>query len=376
MGRRILPPALLSLFFHMAGSSWAETPEAARSFWDLLGDNVFLLTVFFLFASAVVTAILGMLSRDRCLKDFRGYPVLLELKNGNKLVWGVLEIYPNGLTLDYESPHQDPEGHVETSFILYRDEWPEMKALYRLSDELDEWALVRRRQEIRRTYQPSVFRRSARRVKNTFNTLRDAVVKSVGLVVGQAKKVAPASKILRTQDSALTDIGKTVAGYGSIAYDSILESLIGKKVVLEIPDGDGIDEFPGILKEYSSNFLEMLSLSNTGIFRVPLPGEGHSLNWRQLGITRKMGFLSLRNNGKLSLEIVSLEGDSKRKEPCFALSPGESREMELDGEVEQEGGIGIRIVGEVDLMIPRTHGRIRHAGEKETFNWMAFFGLH
>ncbi len=353
-----------------------DAPQSAggKSLTDVLLDNVFLLTLLFLFVSALATAILGARARDRCLKDLHSYRVMLEMEN-NKLIWGTLELYSTGLVLNYREPAIDSEGHMETSFIFYKDEWGNLKGLYRCADELAPGELERRQRAIRRTYQPSIYHRMSRRLQNLYNTLRDAVAQSIGLVIGQAKKAAPASEILTTQDKAITQIGNRVVGATATAYDPILERQIGKKVVVEVEQGGIREEYPGILKEYSANFLEVLSVTRPIEFKLPLPASGAFGEYRHIKISRDGKVLRLVNKGRCPVDLLRLTGKNSEQKIGQTLAPEEMWEREIDASAPEGMKIVVMVAGDVDIVLPRANARVRHSGEKEAFNWRAFFGL-
>jgi hypothetical protein len=366
----------LSVFLIIAiPVSPAESGKPGTGFWGVLLDNAFLLTILFIFLSALFTAILEGYSKDRCLKDFHGFKILLELDKADKLIWGSLGLYPNGLILTYEDPYQDEEGHIETSYILYNDEWPGISGLYRCSDELDEKDLKRRREEILRTYQPSGFRKICRIMKNLLNKIKDAISKSIGIIVGQFKKASPGSAILKTQDKTITQIGKTFIEKSAAAYDSILESLIGKKVVVEtIRNGKNL-EIPGILKEYSASFLEILSVTRSMDFKIPIISDGPSSEYRNLEINIREGHLNISNRGKNTVKIISLLGEGFLQDISNEISPSSDMRLKIEESIPQDVKLHVSVSGDVDIILPRSHSRVRHGGLKEEFNWKAFFGL-
>ena len=40
-----------------------------------------------------------------------------------KTIWGKLRVENTGLELLYDAEHKDQDGHVETSYILYKQEY-------------------------------------------------------------------------------------------------------------------------------------------------------------------------------------------------------------------------------------------------------------
>ncbi len=72
---------------------------------------------------------------------------------------------------------------------------------------------------------------------------------------------SPASKVLIAQQKQVTKVKTELVGYAGTDYDPILEKHISKQVVLEITTpSNAVEEHVGILKEYSSDFLEVMGL--------------------------------------------------------------------------------------------------------------------
>ncbi|MDA2926458.1 hypothetical protein MYX78_04375, partial [Acidobacteria bacterium AH-259-G07] len=149
-------------------------------------SDIFTLTLLVLFASALLGTFLRSRARDRCLKDFEGYQVNIQ-ETAEKRAWGCLIVYANGVELIYQEPQRDAEGHVETSVVYYTDQLQKVRFIMRAHDELSPSNQERRAAEIRRTYQRSLRSRLARSLWNTINSVRDAVMEALGLVIGRAK---------------------------------------------------------------------------------------------------------------------------------------------------------------------------------------------
>ena len=91
-------------------------------------DNVLFLSMVSIVVVAVVGTFLRRRSRDKCLKAFSGHTVTLEQPGGNG-IWGRLRVEITGLELLYAQSHQDAGGHVETSYILYKQEYTKIQAI-------------------------------------------------------------------------------------------------------------------------------------------------------------------------------------------------------------------------------------------------------
>ncbi len=98
-------------------------------------SNTIWLTILFILGVSLLLMILNRRTRDRCLKDFDGFLSTMLDKKGKRL-WGRLEVHTTGLEFCYRNEYLDKEGHIETSSILYRQEFINLWAIIRFHDEL------------------------------------------------------------------------------------------------------------------------------------------------------------------------------------------------------------------------------------------------
>jgi hypothetical protein len=372
-------------------------------------DKAFSITLLFIFVSAIVGIYVKRRSRDRCLKDFHGFQVRIELKDG-KLIWGRLLVFPSGLELVYPRPHHDDDhGHDETSYIMLQDHLAQVQAIYRYHDELTPSNQARRLKEIRRTYHPNVFRRFGRWFRNFLNTFRDAINESMGLVMARMK-AGSQSTVMQTQDQRLNQMGKTVVEGAANAYDPLYERYIGHKVVAEELRKENWIEHPAILKEYSPGWIELLNWIEIREQRFHLHEiERLQIN-RQIGVTinvapatetaagvaLKLG-ISNHGNDPITLRSIEREGYSHREN--HPIAPGATHNLTLtdlpaaavDGldrealpieldlrkppQAVEEGDkppaspvlpdveLVFEIDRKVDLCLPRAHALVRHGAE-------------
>ncbi|MBA7623499.1 hypothetical protein ES703_30895 [subsurface metagenome] len=223
-------------------------------------DNALLLTILFIIVSTVVGTFLNSRRRDRCLTSFRDFTVTL-LEKGGKRVWGHLAIETSGLELLYWEDYQD-QDHIETSYILFKEEYDGIYLLLRFHSELSEENKRKRIQEIKRAYHPSPLRLLARKARNVANTCKDSIFEVLGLAMTRATTANPALAPLASQQKSVKRVEKGVAGYLGRAYDPILEKHIGKRVVLEITTNEEeVQEYAGIFKDYSRQFLQVMDVS-------------------------------------------------------------------------------------------------------------------
>ena len=223
-------------------------------------DNALLITILFIIVTTIVSAILSGRRKDRCLTNFCDFMVTLLEKDG-KRVWGNLAVETSGLELLYSEDYLD-QDHIETSYILFKEEYDSIYLLLRLHSELSETNKRKRIEEVNRAYHPSLWRLLARKARNVANTCKDSVFEVLGLAMTRAQTANPALATLASQQKSIKRGEKGVAGYLGRSYDPILEKHIGKRVVLEITTEDEeVQKYVGIFKEYSSQFLQIMDVS-------------------------------------------------------------------------------------------------------------------
>ncbi len=317
------------------------------------------LTIIFIFLVALIGTFLNSRKKDRCLKDFNGYHVTIEMLNGD-LAWGKLRVFSNGLELEYLKPNKDTDGHWETSFIVYSSQYKDINCIYRYSDELNDENKKRRQREIDKTRYPSIFRRIGRSLRNIFNTFRDAFVQSIGIGLTQAKKGSPSSALLTTQDQRISQIGQTVVGHAGRAFEPILERHIFDKVVMEILKDNVVTEYCGLLKEYTSDFLEVLDIPCKGEYSFPLSDlEKAKLN-RNIKITVEQKLCKIKNEGNQPIFAKRIEGKDFSKDLNVIVNTGTVADFEIADSVPPDLKVVIDAVRQVDMVAPRFHSVIRH----------------
>ncbi len=222
--------------------------------------DTFLLTIIFIALTTMITAFVKGKSRDRCLIDLSGDEIDMEMISG-KTVWGRLTVESTGLEFSYGEPNKDNDGHKEYSFLLYKNEYSQIQNLILYHDKLDEKRREIRQKEIQKTHNPNFLRRNKRRVRNFFATVRDAIMEVINLFIGQAKKLSPAQAISGGQDKYVNEMKKDLFGLSATAFEPLLEKHIGKKVVLEFLRNDKVEEYVGVLKDYTAEFIEILDVN-------------------------------------------------------------------------------------------------------------------
>lgn len=254
---------------------------------DFLNNYAFAITIIFIVLSTLVAAFIRRRKKDKCLKDFSDDMVTVEDTTG-KTIWGILSVENTGLEFIYSQKHKDEQGHYETSYILYKHEYPKITALIRHHDQLSESGKRKRQKELKKTYHPTLLRRAKRKILNVFKTVRDSVMEVVNMLISQAKKATPAGGVLTSQDKYVSQIKQELMGSVGTSYEPLLEKYIGHKVVLELIKGDKIFEYSGVLKDYTAEFIEIMDVNYKAKEDEP-PRTADLVAFRKYGIIRHLG---------------------------------------------------------------------------------------
>ena len=369
-------------------------------------DSVFLITIGVIFLSAIVGVYTRRRSRDACLNDFADFQVTMERVDG-ELTWGRLQVYSSGIELLYKSAHTDSQGHLETSYVVFADELPEIRAIYRYHDELAPERQAERAKEIEKSHHPGIFRRMGRGLRNFFNTFHDAFNQTFNAAMSQMKK-GTSGAVLKSQNKNIASLGSDVLGAAENAYEPILERYIGHRVVVEERRGEELLEHAGILKEYSPGWIELLDCAH----RSEHPF--HLRSPEQLRINQELDFIVTRgsnaevhvqveNHGTTQVFIKRLEsGDwsevvdavlppggvadlslgsaPENSQPSLNKAPQERFAFRAPGREETDESeiqitpdnvaalpnitLIVEAIREMDVCLPRSRSTLRHGGER------------
>ncbi len=110
------------------------------------------------------------------------------------------------------------------SYVLYKDEFPQIQAIYRYCDEMNAEQWEQREREIERAFHPGFWQRFRRRSRNFMNLASESLSQAIGIIVGQVRPRA-GRYITDASASYLGDLGKNIVGYVGTKYDPLLETV-------------------------------------------------------------------------------------------------------------------------------------------------------
>ena len=253
-------------------------------------DVIPLITILFILLAALVGIFARRITRDRCLKDFEDYTITLE-KNSGQIVCGTLQVENTGLEILHApviATPCPPGTLYKGSTLMYKPEYSSIQAIVRYLDQLSESNRKRRQRQLECVYHPGMMRRVLRKTKNVFKTIRDSMLEIVNLLISQVKKVGPAGTIITHQDKYVTAMKNELVGTMGTSYEPLLERYIGHRVVLEFIREDQPVYLGGILREYTSEFIEIMDVDYSPD-NTTSPRKADLVVLRARGIVRHLG---------------------------------------------------------------------------------------
>ncbi len=321
-------------------------------------DVTLLATIGLIFVATLIGAYLRARRRDPCLKSFSGYTVTLEHADG-RVIWGKMDLAATGLELRYASSVQDMR-HVESSFILYGEEFAAIQAIYRYIDQLDEKSRSQRKQDLRRSFHPGPMRRLTRSLRNFMSLASESLAEVAGVIVGGLRR--PAGRYITDEGEAqLKNLSSTFITHVGTGYDPLLERFIGQKMVFEVMEDDEIHEHVGVFKQYSPDFFEILDVQFPQ--REQLTIDEHGAPAADLiEVTRQGNSLHIANRSQQLILVHALQVDDHEEALNAVVDAGESIALHP----ETPFGVAtlhFRITRTLDMILPRHRCLVRHRAE-------------
>lgn len=331
----------------------------------VLFTNLLLLTILFIFVSAIVGAVVARRKRDRCLTLLDNYHITMAMDDGH-VIWGDLHVFSQGIELEYDAPYRSPQGAIKNSYLLYEPEMEQVVAFFRYVEYLTEDERKTRMRQVEARFRPGVIRRATRSMVNVLNTIRDAFAQAMNAVIGQMAKVGGKSSVAGSQKGGLEKVGKSLLGAVGNAYEPMLERQIGKPIVIEMrnpsdPNGTNI-ELCGYLAEYSDKYLAMFNVEQPVEETLTLPCAD---TIEREGVMIEVDPTSLRVTNKSSVPLIV---------DAVISDQGETRELGVvlpfaaTAQLPRiPGQLSVRLlrVQRIDVVCHRGQAVIRHASLRE-----------
>lgn len=253
-----------------------------------LFDSSFLITVALIVFSTLLIAFIKHMKKDKCIKSFKSDVVTVYFNDG-KNIMGRLDVENTGSELIIEHP----DDGLKRSYILYKEEYQNVRFFVRYHNDLDDRRKKERLRVIKKTYHPNIFRRIGRGINIFFKIINDSMMEIFTALSGKLKT---SSSSYTTSEKYATNVGKEGVASIDTTYDPLLEKYIGNKVVCQNNHNGKIYDVRGILKDYTGQYMELLD--------VNFADEGLKITKADLVLPRKTN--KVRNLGEDAIKLFAL----------------------------------------------------------------------
>lgn len=301
------------------------------------------ITIIVIFVSSLLVGYFKSTLKDRCLKDLEKYRIIVALRN-DKGIWGKLHLESTGFLLNYDKPNKNAD-HIETGYIMYRQEYSSITGFFRILDDLNDEE-IRRRKYTTLAFKRGWIMKLRTAVRNFFAAVRDAIVDTYSLFLG---KISPKSSVIASNQKYMKAMGQSFVDYVGNSYDPVLDKLIGKKVVYEFSNNGNWKEYVGVLKNYTKDFIEILDTSFP--FTININIHQNKLEQLRVLFIKEDNKLTIANNRKYSVAVKI--GDSTP----VSIEPGQKLDLEIETLAES---ILVKLQEPIDAVFPRSDAMIRH----------------
>jgi len=213
----------------------------------------------FIVLSALLAVFLRKVKKDKCLKDFRDDMITIELLNGQQYR-GELNLKSSGMQFNYPELIEGEYNLKFLSFLLYKNEYPDIQAVVRYHKDLTEEGKILRKEDFRRTFQPSRWRKLRRSILNFLKIIKDAIIEIINMLTSNLSKTTPVGAAISTNNNQVNKMKNEVYNLVETSYEPLLEDYIGERVILELKRGNEWVRYNGVLKDYTAEFIELIDV--------------------------------------------------------------------------------------------------------------------
>lgn len=350
--------------------SLAQQPPPPNSFPSL--DTLFWFTVLAIFIITILSALLRRLAKDKALRLFHEYHITF-FSERRATLWGDCLVSSQGIELLFDQSFTTRRKLVKSSALIYEDEFGPMICLTRSIHGLHPHELEDRKRQIQRTFNPGLLRRIRRWFRNMLNTMRDAITKTMTLVVGRFTAAAggTAGAALATQTGDINTLAGNVVSLAANAYEPLLERYIGQPVILEInlppPPGPPpppnwvppTAEFPGYLVDYTQRFIALFNVDHPPVENIEIrlePGQPPIPDLPDLKITITDQDTILKCEGKDAFVLRTICCNAQDSDLGIAMIPGTTLILAA---ITAPTTLTVERTRQIDIIVPRSRARIR-----------------
>ncbi len=258
--------ALLHIAIAQETTAVEEAEKQVRTLWSRVQPYVAVSVIVFIFTS--ITYLIRLFKKDKLLKKLLNKYVVFQMKNGHRYR-GTMRLEFTGMEIISEESRQ--RGHAPSYIFTNPEREDGIVAYIRYHDMMNERERRERLWELERVHHPPLFYRIARKIRNMFIALREAVEQAISMLWSSIQKstkgrVARYNEIYRaTQDGNgdLSDRLDTIQQESTQyldqeSYERLIERLIGTRVKVRTHTG----EYTAILKDYNEKHISLMNVKD------------------------------------------------------------------------------------------------------------------
>jgi len=138
--------------------------------------------------------------------------------------------------------------------------------------------------------------------------------------------------------------------------------------------GDQSEEVPGILKEYSPKFLELLNIKVDQSVEALVPPDGKS-EYPLVDVTTEGEKIIVLNKSDQPVYLASLKAGGNEQRLDVYVDSGKSMEFKLPEMNDGTVNLVFSLPRRVDMVLPRQAAVVRHGGRKIRHRLETLLGL-
>jgi len=323
-------------------------------------DSIFLLTIGAIFFASLVIVLIKGRKKDRTLKFFHKFHSVVGMEDGSTM-WGIIRVFHNGIEILYDKPYKSHRSN-QLSYMLYNAEVDNLQILIRYEDNMNGEQKKRRQKQLNKLINRGWIVRTYRFVANLFNRLKDAIRKTIAVVIGQVYKTKNINRWSSMRVEGERASGDIINTIEDNLFEQMLEQYIGKLVAVDIictnassQEQNVFVELQGYLAEYSDRFIAIVNIDH------PIEGRSETIKVNQ--DVSKKGYNVKTVNNKIIVTNTS-------KIPLIVENKSNteivSKVLLLQGSVVKfkkirENILQMSRIRKIDAIIPRDLSKVRHA---------------
>ena len=144
-------------------------------------------TIVIIFIATALTIIVQYFQKDRSLKLFNKFDVIIVRNNGS-IFWGKIRVFKNCLELFYNTPYISTNKFIKKSYLMYPNDIDDICIIFRYNNNLNTKQISRKKYQVDKIIKRRFLTICWRLISNLFKRFKDAIRRAVVVVIGDTYK--------------------------------------------------------------------------------------------------------------------------------------------------------------------------------------------